>query len=166
MNYFQIGLCTTYNKVQSKIVLAGDPKQLDAVCKSTTAAELGYKISFLERLFKKPLYSRHPTNNAYNPKYITQLIKNYRSYVAILHTPNRLYYDDTLEAKAPEGLFNYMNSQSKFIFKFFPFLNFYFNLDQTHWLIGSEILQNSDKSFPIIFKSVIDSCSRIKNDMR
>lgn len=56
--------------------------------------------------------------------------------------------------------------QSKFIFKFFPFLNFYFNLDQTHWLIGSEILQNSDKSFPIIFKSVNGSCSHIRNDMR
>lgn len=84
--------------------MAGDPKQLDATCKSNFAAELGYKVSLMERLFNRPLYQKH--SNAYNPKYITQLVQNYRSHLAILHSPNELFYDGTLCAEAPEGLFD------------------------------------------------------------
>lgn len=95
-------------------MLAGDPKQLDAICKSNVAAKLGYKISLMERLFNRPLYQRHPTTNKYNSKYITQLTQNYRSHKAILHAPNVLFYDETLEAKASDGLFeNDLNSQSQ-----------------------------------------------------
>lgn len=89
--------------MKSKIILAGDPKQLDAVCKSSNAARLGFKVSLMERLINKPLYSRGPSNE-YNPKYITQLVRNYRSHVAILHAPSHLFYDDTLESEALEGM--------------------------------------------------------------
>lgn len=102
-NNFWIGLCTTQKEIKSKVILAGDPKQLDAVCKSSVAAELGFKVSLMERLFNKPLYSRDYTNK-YNPKYITQLVKNYRSHEAILHTPSVRFYGGTLEAEAPEGM--------------------------------------------------------------
>lgn len=107
MNTFQliqIGLCTTKGEIKSKIVLAGDPKQLDATCRSNIAAELGFKVSLMERLFKRPLYEKHPTTKTYNPRYITQLIRNYRSHLAILYAPNFLFYDSDLIAAAPEGL--------------------------------------------------------------
>lgn len=80
---------------------------MSAVCKSGTAAELGYKVSLMERLMNRPLYSKHPTTKAYNVKYITQLVLNYRSHEAILHSPNHLFYEDTLKARAPEGLNEY-----------------------------------------------------------
>lgn len=90
--------------MKSKIILAGDPKQLDAICKSSTAAELGYKASLMERLFNQLLYQKHPETGKYNPKYITQLVQNYRSHETILHAPNVLFYDGTLIAKASKGL--------------------------------------------------------------
>lgn len=86
-------------------MLAGDPKQLDAVTKSTKAANIGFKTSYMEQLFQRPLYQRNSKTDKFNPKYITQLVKNYRSHAAILHIPNILFYDNKLEAKAPTGLF-------------------------------------------------------------
>lgn len=100
---FFIGLCSTQNEIHANIVLAGDPKQLDAVCKSTFAAKLGFNISLMERLFKQPLYMNEPETNKSNPKYITQLLKNYRSHAAILHIANALFYDNTLIPEASSG---------------------------------------------------------------
>lgn len=98
-----LGLCTSYGVVKSSIVLAGDPKQLDAVTKSGYAKKLGYNTSFMEQLFEKPLYQRNPKTGNYNEKYITQLVKNYRSHSAILRIPNILFYENKLQAKAPSG---------------------------------------------------------------
>lgn len=100
---FKIGLCTAPYKINSSIILAGDPKQLDAVTKSTFAADLGFKISLMEQLFKKRRYMRDPTTGEYDARYITQLVKNYRSHSAILEIPNRLYYENKLVAMAPTG---------------------------------------------------------------
>lgn len=100
-----IGLCSSQNQLKSQIILAGDPKQLDAACKSKFAAELGYKTSLMERLFNRRLYRKDQITDTYNPKYITQLIRNYRSHAAILHAPNRLFYEGTLQATASKGLF-------------------------------------------------------------
>ncbi|XP_055303315.1 helicase MOV-10-like [Sitodiplosis mosellana] len=124
------GLCTSRNQVHSSVVLAGDPKQLDAVTKSENAVKLGFKTSFLEQLFNRKLYERNPLTGQYNRRYITQLVKNYRSHPAILAIPNALFYENKLEAKA--------------------------SLDTTNWFIGSKLLPC--KSFPIIFKSVQGLC--------
>lgn len=94
------GLCTSPNQINSSIVLAGDPKQLDAVTKSRTAVRIGYKTSWMEHLFNRQLYQRNAATDKFNPKYITQLVKNYRSHAAILHLPNILFYDNKLEVKA------------------------------------------------------------------
>lgn len=96
------GLCSEYGEIRSKIILAGDPKQLDAVTKSDHATKYGFKTSFMESLFKHPLYSNHEGH--YNPNFIIQLTKNYRSHRDILCIPNKLFYNDTLEYKANEGL--------------------------------------------------------------
>lgn len=84
-------------------MLAGDPKQLDAVTKSGYAAKLGYKTSFMEQLFERQLYKRNPATGHFNKTYITQLVKNYRSHPAILHIPNILFYDNKLQASAPQS---------------------------------------------------------------
>lgn len=104
-----LGLCTAPNQsVNASIILAGDPKQLDAVTKSRNASKLGFSTSLMEHLFNRPLYMRNPMTDRFNPKYITQLVKNYRSHPAILHIPNVLFYDNKLEAKASAGSFKKM----------------------------------------------------------
>ncbi|XP_031626868.1 putative helicase mov-10-B.2 [Contarinia nasturtii] len=62
------GLCTSYNRIESSIVLAGDPKQLDAVVISNNAINLGFKTSFMEHLFQRRLYKRDPISGEYNQK--------------------------------------------------------------------------------------------------
>lgn len=133
-----LGLSTASGGITASIVLAGDPKQLPAVTKSTIAAKMGFSTSFMERLFTKPLYQRHPLTGRFNPKYITQLVKNYRSHPDILHIPNVLFYHDTLEAAAPN--------------------------ETTDWFIRSKLLPS--ENFPIIFKHVEGSCKRSGQDFR
>lgn len=128
-----LGLCTSSGRINSSIVLAGDPKQLDAVTRSKNAIKLGFKTSFMEHLFNRPLYQRNPETGNYNPKYITQLVKNYRSHSAILHIPNMLFYENKLEAKAPAGL-NCKNTSrmEKFIESCLSFFPRHYRL--VHWL--------------------------------
>lgn len=97
----KIGLCSEPGRVQSNIILAGDPKQMDAVTKSLNAVKLGFKISFMEYLSEQKLYSRN--GGIYNSNHIVKLTKNYRSHQAILKMPNKLFYDGVLEAKASPG---------------------------------------------------------------
>lgn len=97
------GLCTDRNGVYSSIILAGDPKQLDAVTKSDEAIEMGYKTSFMEHLFNRRLYQRDSITGAFNATYITQLVDNYRSHPAILQMPSELFYENSLKAKASKG---------------------------------------------------------------
>lgn len=91
------GVCSDPNKIHSQIVLAGDPKQLDAVVKSEYTTKLGYKTSFMEYLFEQTCYKRD-SNGDYNPNRIVQLKKNYRSHAKIIHIPNQLFYGGILEA--------------------------------------------------------------------
>lgn len=99
---FLSGVCTSHKQIHAKIVLAGDPKQLDAVTRSDAARKLGYNTSWMERLCNETnLYQRK--NGKYNELYIMQLVKNYRSHPEILRIPNELFYDNTLVAMAKEG---------------------------------------------------------------
>lgn len=101
-----VGLCTTVGKIHANIVLIGDPKQLDAVTKSVWSTELGFKISWFERLFDSTMYQRHTESNNYNETYITQLVRNYRSHRAILKVPNELFYENALVASVSPGRCN------------------------------------------------------------
>lgn len=80
--------------------------QLDAVTKSVTAISIGFKTSFMESLCKLPLYQQHPKTKMYNPRYITQLVKNYRSHPAILRFPNTMFYKNSLQPHAPAGSYS------------------------------------------------------------
>lgn len=90
--------------MKSSIVLAGDPKQLDAVTRSGYAAKLGFKVSFMERLLMHNLYKRDFQTDEFNQNYITQLVKNYRSHSAILHAANTLFYENKLQVRASKGM--------------------------------------------------------------
>lgn len=139
LNCFPVlGLSTLSGGIGASIVLAGDPRQLPAVTKSTFATKMGFSTSFMERLFTKPLYRHDPLTGQYNQNYITQLVKNYRSHSAILHIPNVLFYHNTLEAAAPHQI--------------------------TDWFIGSKLLPS--ENFPIIFKNVEGFCKRSRTDFR
>lgn len=98
-----LGLCTTQNKIHANIILAGDPKQLDAVTKSEQAKDLGFRTSYLEHLCERNLYKRNADTSKFNGIYITQLVRNYRSHPAILKLPNELFYENSLIAVASEG---------------------------------------------------------------
>lgn len=131
------GLCTTIGKIHSKIILAGDPKQLDAVTKSHCAENLGYGTSLLEQLFTFPLYKRDTISGNFNAKYITQLVKNYRSHPAILHVSNQLFYEGALKAETLPQIAD-------------------FNVK----------LPQLSSDFPIIFKSVQGLCVKPEDDTR
>lgn len=71
---------------------------------SKEAIALGFKTSLMEHLFNRRLYQRDPITGKYNTKFITQLVKNYRSHSAILHTSSKLFYEGSLQAKASTGI--------------------------------------------------------------
>lgn len=131
------GLCTGIEKLYANIILSGDPKQLDAISKSEWATKLGYNVSWLEQMLQFDLYKRDSISGKFNPKYITQLVKNYRSHPAILHIANQLFYDGSLEAKAPVESENIIS-------------------------LG----MSPNPEFPIIFKSVQGACAKTDNDTR
>lgn len=115
LKYFNFisGVCTAANEVKSCIVLAGDPKQLDAVTKSKRAEALGHNTSLMEHLLKKQIYKKNMKTRKFNQNYVTQLVENYRNHPAILKIPNDLFYESTLKASASKGvlIFKYRSSR-------------------------------------------------------
>lgn len=87
--------------VLGKIILAGDPHQLEAVILSDYATKCGLKNSFMERLFKKPSYSL--IDGKYDSRFTVELRKNYRSHKDLIHISNTLFYNGMLECLAPAG---------------------------------------------------------------
>ncbi|KOC60815.1 Putative helicase mov-10-B.1 [Habropoda laboriosa] len=80
--------------LHAQIIVAGDPHQLGPIVQCKRIEHLLGK-SLLERLMEcEPYQKGH--NNEYNSRYITKLIRNYRSKEAILHIPNKLFYDKEL----------------------------------------------------------------------
>ena len=92
-----------------RVVLAGDPKQLGPVLRSTLASEKGLGTSLLERLISNPVFPHSERVSEPLPEgcfdgfhhcYTTMLNKNYRSHPALLRVPNDLFYRGRLEACA------------------------------------------------------------------
>lgn len=101
---FRIGLCTDHGKINSAIVLSGDPKQLDAVSLSKHASKLGYRMSLMEYLqCNEPCYQPNNITGELNQFRIVQLTKNYRTHPQILQMASVLFYESRLEAKANKG---------------------------------------------------------------
>lgn len=83
----------------TKVVIAGDPKQLGPVVMCNFSSNAGLGVSLLDRLMSMDLY-KPSKNGKYNEKLITKLLQNFRSHPAILKVPNDLFYDGELQAKA------------------------------------------------------------------
>lgn len=82
-----------------QLVLAGDPRQLGPVLRCPLTQRFGLGHSMLERLLTyNALYKKGP--DGFNPHFITKLLRNYRSHPTILDIPNKLYYDEELQACA------------------------------------------------------------------
>lgn len=96
-----IPLSGLLNATSGQVVLAGDPKQLGPIIRSPFAQKYGLGLSLLERMMKDiPLYQKK--EGVFDSRFVTKLIRNYRSHPAILKVPNELFYDDELQACADE----------------------------------------------------------------
>uniref|UniRef100_A0A8C2ZJ28 RNA helicase n=1 Tax=Cyclopterus lumpus TaxID=8103 RepID=A0A8C2ZJ28_CYCLU len=85
-----------------QVVLAGDPKQLGPILRSPFTLKY---MSLLERLMKDfSLYRKD--EGVFNSRFVTKLLRNYRSHPAILKVPNELFYDEELQCCADEMLRN------------------------------------------------------------
>lgn len=85
-------------KVVGQLILAGDPRQLGPVVRSNFVKFCGFNISLLERLIDTcDIYARDETRPIpYDERFVTKLVRNYRSHDAILSVPNRLFYHNEL----------------------------------------------------------------------
>ncbi|XP_043249748.1 putative helicase mov-10-B.1 [Colletes gigas] len=84
---------TCTGTLHAQIIIAGDPHQLGPVIRCKRIEHLLGK-SLLERLMECEPYKK--VENKYNSRYITKLIRNYRSEEPILHVSNMLFYDNEL----------------------------------------------------------------------
>ncbi|KAM4610171.1 putative helicase mov-10-B.1 [Polymixia lowei] len=84
-----------------QVVLAGDPKQLGPILRSPWVLKYGMGVSLLERMMKDfPLYQKE--EGKFNDRFVTKLLRNYRSHPAILKIPNELFYDGELQTCADQ----------------------------------------------------------------
>ncbi|XP_078050465.1 putative helicase mov-10-B.1 isoform X2 [Augochlora pura] len=99
MTLIPITLVSSLNKnkegaLNGQIILAGDPYQLGPTVSCKKIEHLLGK-SMLERLMEIELYKKNDEGQ-YNPRYITKLVRNFRSPEPILYVPNGLFYENDL----------------------------------------------------------------------
>jgi helicase MOV-10 len=99
------GILSKETARSGRIVLAGDPKQLGPILRSAHAKKYGLNMSLLERLMENHVYQPRP-DQGYNERFITKLVKNFRSHPAILDLPSRLFYNHELVPSADPFLVN------------------------------------------------------------
>lgn len=97
-----IGIAGLLDPLKGQLVLAGDPQQLGPVLRSPLAQLHGLGQSLLERLMKRnALYQKSQDDNSkYDSRFVTKLLRNYRSHPAILKIPNELFYENELQVFA------------------------------------------------------------------
>jgi helicase MOV-10 len=126
-----IPLNTFDHPPSTRIIIAGDHKQLGPIIHSTVARKLGLGISLLERLMSycqwdRPSYS-YRVFKMHNPRrgksdmekysagaqlYSVKLLNNYRSHEGILEVPNDLFYKSELQVCAEPLVSNYFTGWS------------------------------------------------------
>ncbi|XP_040007922.1 putative helicase mov-10-B.2 [Xiphias gladius] len=88
-----------------QVVLAGDPKQLGPILQSPFALKYGMGVSLLERMMNDfSLYQKD--EGVFNNRFVTKLLRNYRSHPAILEIPNELFYERELLYHADKKMRN------------------------------------------------------------
>ncbi|KAH7729263.1 helicase mov-10-B.2-like protein, partial [Aphelenchoides avenae] len=84
---------------RTRVVLAGDPKQLGPVIKEDFLKGTFYGNSMLARLMERSCY-------ASDTRFMCQLVENYRSHECILRVPSDAFYGGTLVPKAPDDRYS------------------------------------------------------------
>ncbi|KAK7146112.1 hypothetical protein R3I93_013748 [Phoxinus phoxinus] len=126
------------NAETGQLVLAGDPKQLGPILRSPFAIKYGLGLSLLERLMtQNELYQKGTTG--YDNRYVTKLLRNYRSHPSILKVPNELFYDGELLPCANEISSNQYCSWEHLPKKGFPVI--------FHGVIGKDDRESNSPSF-------------------
>jgi len=90
---------------RGQIVLAGDHLQLGPVLRSNYAKRFGLHMSLLERLMSRDVYLQH-AETGFDERYVTKLVRNFRSHPKILELPSRMFYKNELQASADPVLIN------------------------------------------------------------
>ncbi|KAM6980838.1 putative helicase mov-10-B.1 [Aplochiton taeniatus] len=81
-----------------QLVLAGDPQQLGPILRSPLALQYGLGLSLLERLMRdNSLYQNAGADGHFDSRFVTKLLRNYRSHPAVLKVPNELFYENELQ---------------------------------------------------------------------
>eukprot|EP00095_Tigriopus_kingsejongensis_P010509 maker-scaffold45_size475391-snap-gene-0.8 protein:Tk10509 transcript:maker-scaffold45_size475391-snap-gene-0.8-mRNA-1 annotation:"hypothetical protein BRAFLDRAFT_119350" len=104
-----ISISGLINPAKAKVVLAGDPKQLGPIIRSSVAIKHKLDMSLVERLMETPnsCYQRDD-KLGYNPTCITKLVNNYRSHPKLLSLPSQMFYESELMAMADPVMVNAM----------------------------------------------------------
>ncbi|XP_059186180.1 putative helicase mov-10-B.2 [Centropristis striata] len=88
---------------KGQLVLAGDPKQLGPIIRSPFAKKYGLELSLLERLMThNTLYQKSESSGHFDTRFVTKLLRNYRSHAAILKVPNEMFYENELQVFADQ----------------------------------------------------------------
>ncbi|KAK5872123.1 hypothetical protein PBY51_012852 [Eleginops maclovinus] len=88
---------------KGQLVLAGDPKQLGPILRCNLAVQHGLGLSLLERLMRhNTLYQKSTDSGHFDTRFVTKLLRNYRSHAAILKVPNELFYENELQVFADQ----------------------------------------------------------------
>ncbi|KAJ4480980.1 P-loop containing nucleoside triphosphate hydrolase protein [Lentinula aciculospora] len=94
-----------------QLVLCGDTNQLGPIITSQQARAHELDVSLLERLFDRPLYAEHAEARHARHLPLTGLPlhqnSNYRSHPAILMPPSAMFYNDSLEPCANNGMISW-----------------------------------------------------------
>ncbi|KAI0945598.1 hypothetical protein AcW1_001783 [Taiwanofungus camphoratus] len=164
----------------TQIILSGDPKQLGPIIRSSIARELGFGISYLERLMDRGLYDEQ-TGSGLS---LVKLVRNFRSHEAILSFPNEKFYRNELQACGPSNVINSFIGSSQLVNSKFPVVFHavsgqdereasspsYFNVDEI--TVGKNYVKDlkADRRHPIgkilrvLGKRDSDSCSSCQAD--
>ncbi|XP_040888869.1 putative helicase mov-10-B.2 isoform X2 [Toxotes jaculatrix] len=98
-----IAIAGLLNPEKGQLVLAGDPKQLGPIIRSPLALHYGLGLSLLERLMRhNALYQKSTDSGHFDTRFVTKLLRNYRSHAAILKIPNELFYENELQVFADQ----------------------------------------------------------------
>ena len=102
--------------ITTNIVLLGDPKQLGPILNAIYSEKLGLDMSLMERIMYHSPYIGN------EPKYVMQLVQNFRSHPAILAFSNREFYGGKLVPKLCHVEANFAIGWKKLPNKKFPLI--------------------------------------------
>lgn len=106
--------------LKTSLILLGDPKQLGQIMRTHHSERYGFGVSLMERVMEMDRYKFG--YNGYDPRFIVQLVDNFRSHTSILEYSNKQFYNSILNAKQLESVANFAIGWDMLPNKSFPIL--------------------------------------------